>query len=72
MGLKLPYRQRIVLALLFGAGFAVCIAGSVKTYYVHAYNVSYDKTWDSYPVWISGTIELYLGVVCCKSPRLEL
>ncbi|DAA75748.1 TPA_exp: Integral membrane protein [Trichophyton benhamiae CBS 112371] len=66
MGLKLPYRQRIVLALLFGAGFAVCIAGSFKTYYVHAYNVSYDKTWDSYPVWISGTIELYLGVIAAS------
>ncbi|GBF61945.1 hypothetical protein TMEN_4465 [Trichophyton mentagrophytes] len=71
MSLKLPYRQRIVLALLFGAGFAVCIAGSVKAYYIHVCSASHDKTWDFYPVWISGTIELYLGVIAGSLASLK-
>ncbi|EFR03645.1 integral membrane protein [Nannizzia gypsea CBS 118893] len=71
MGLKLPYRQRIILALLFGAGFAVCIAGTFKIYFLYKYNISHDKTWASYPVWISGTIELYLGVIAASLASLK-
>ncbi|KAK2877177.1 hypothetical protein FQN49_001371 [Arthroderma sp. PD_2] len=71
MALKLPSRQRIVLGLLFGAGFAVCIAGSVRAYYVYKLNTSYDKTWAAYPVWISGTIEMYLGVIAASLASLK-
>lgn len=69
LALKLPTRQRIVLIFLFGAGFAVCIAGSFRVYYTYCLNTSYDKTWAAYPVWISGTIELYLGVVRPFTPN---
>jgi hypothetical protein len=63
MKLRLPLRQRIVCALLFGAGFVVCIAGGVRIYYMYQLNTTYDKTWLAYPTWIAGTIELYLGIV---------
>lgn len=64
MSLKLPTRQRVMLCVLFGAGFIVCIAGCFRAYFLHKLNTSYDKTWAGYPLWISGTIEMYLGVVC--------
>ncbi|KFZ25122.1 hypothetical protein V502_00398 [Pseudogymnoascus sp. VKM F-4520 (FW-2644)] len=71
LALKLPTRQRIILIFLFGAGFAVCIAGSVRVYYTYYLNTSYDKTWAAYPVWISGTIELYLGVIAASLASIK-
>lgn len=63
MRLKLPLRQRIYCSLLFGAGFVICIAGSFRIAYTSQLNTTYDKTWLAYPTWISGTVELYLGIV---------
>jgi hypothetical protein len=62
--LKLPLRQRIFVALLFGAAFVVCFAGVVRTYYFYRLTDGYhDITWDAFPVWISSAIELYIGIV---------
>ncbi|KAF3482897.1 uncharacterized protein GIQ15_02221 [Arthroderma uncinatum] len=63
LSLSLPTRQRVVLVLLFGAGFGVCIAGGVRAYYTYRLNIAYDKTWEAYYLWISGTVELYVGVI---------
>jgi hypothetical protein len=63
MRLRLPLRQRIYCALLFGAGFVICIAGSFRIAYTYQLNTTYDKTWLAYPAWIAGTVELYLGIV---------
>ncbi|KAF3481514.1 uncharacterized protein GIQ15_04273 [Arthroderma uncinatum] len=71
MTLKLPTRQRVVLCMLFGAGFAVCIAGSVRVYFTYELNISHDKTWAAYPVWISGTFEMYLGVLAASLASLK-
>jgi hypothetical protein len=61
--LQLPRRQQIILVGLFGAGFVTVVAGIFRIYYTHRLNISYDKTWFASPLWISGTIELYLGIV---------
>jgi hypothetical protein len=61
--LRLPWRQRILCAMLFGAGFIVCIAGGIRIKYGYLLTTGYDKTWLFYPTWICGTIELYLGIV---------
>jgi hypothetical protein len=62
--LNLALRQRIIVALLFGAGFVVCIAGTVRTYFMYRCTDGYhDITWDGYYVWISTAIELYIGIV---------
>lgn len=62
--LKLPRGQRIMVALLFGTGFIVCLAGVVRTYYFYRATINYhDITWDAYPVWLAAGIELYLGIV---------
>ncbi|KAM5476056.1 hypothetical protein MauCBS54593_000739 [Microsporum audouinii] len=63
LSLNLPTRQRIILVLLFGAGFGVCIAGGVRAYYTYRLNIAHDKTWEAYYLWISGTVELYVGVI---------
>lgn len=66
--LRLPLRQRLFCAVLFGAGFIVCIAGAARIVYTYQLNTSYDKTWLFYPTWICGTIELYLGIVSNEIP----
>jgi hypothetical protein len=71
MRLRLPLRQRIYCALLFGAGFIICIAGSFRIAYTYELNTTYDKTWLAYPTWISGTIELYLGIVSTSNLKTE-
>jgi hypothetical protein len=68
--LRLPLRQRIFCAMLFGAGFIVCIAGAVRIYFFYQLDTTYDKTWLSYPTWICGTLELYLGIVSYLSSVL--
>ena len=62
-GLRLPLRQQIILVLLFGAGFMVTIAGCVRTVQTYRVSISYDQTWMAFPVWISSSVELYVGVV---------
>ncbi|KAM5451801.1 hypothetical protein MaudCBS49596_003629 [Microsporum audouinii] len=71
MSLRLPTRQRVMLSILFGAGFIVCIAGCFRAYFLHKLNTSYDKTWAGYPLWISGTIEMYLGVIAASLASLK-
>jgi hypothetical protein len=69
--LRLPLRQRILCAMLFGAGFIVCFAGAVRIYFFYQLNTTYDKTWLSYPTWICGTLELYLGIVSTSPPSQD-
>ncbi|KAK2841576.1 hypothetical protein FQN49_006122 [Arthroderma sp. PD_2] len=71
LALRLPTRQRVMLATLFGAGFIVCIAGCFRAYFLHKLNTAYDKTWAGYPLWISGTIEMYLGVIAASLASLK-
>lgn len=62
--LKLPMRQRVIVALLFGAGFIVCFAGIARTVYMYRLTETYyDVTWDAFPVWLSTAVELYIGIV---------
>ena len=70
--LNLPLRQRIIVALLFGAGFVVCFAGIARTYYMwRVTNGYHDVTWDAYPVWLGSAVELYVGIVS-MAPILKL
>lgn len=70
LSLHLPLRQRIIVALLFGIGFVVCLAGIVRTYYLYKATASYhDVTWDAYPAWLGTAVELYLGIVSPKFPQ---
>lgn len=64
LALHLPRKQRIIVAILFGAGFVVCIAGIFRTYFLYKLTLNYrDVTWDAFPVWLSTAVELYLGIV---------
>ena len=60
----MPCRQRIAVAVLFGLGIIVTVAGIVRTWYIYrSLVVEYDQTWYAYPLWIAATIEIDLGVV---------
>jgi len=63
LALQLPFRQRMMLCTIFGAGFVVCIAGCFRIYYSYQTTSTFDRTWVSYGLWISGVLELYIGIV---------
>jgi hypothetical protein len=62
--LSLPRFQRIIVALLLGAGFTVCFAGIARTVYMYRLTETYyDVTWDAFPMWLSAAVKLYIGIV---------
>lgn len=62
--LQMPRRQRIGVIILLSLGLVVTVAGALRTYYLWYDLVdSYDITWLSFPLWISATVEIYLGLV---------
>lgn len=63
--LKMKARQRAVVIGLFATGFAICIVGIVRTVYgaILTDKSRTDFTWDAFPVYISGAVELYVGLV---------
>ena len=63
LSLKFPRRQQIIVVGLFCVGFTVTIAGAVRTYYTRVATNWYDISWDVYPVWITSSTELFVGMV---------
>ncbi|KAB8297677.1 hypothetical protein EYC80_001485 [Monilinia laxa] len=69
--LPIPIRQQFMLCLLFAAGLVVCGAGVVRIYYIHTTYSSFDRTWFSYPLWISSVLNLYIGIICTALPATK-
>lgn len=70
--LSLPKRQRLAVIAIFGLGFVVCVAGALKTHYVHTgIGESYDEQWDVYPLWILTIVEADVGLICASAPALK-
>ncbi|TVY75578.1 hypothetical protein LSUE1_G004653 [Lachnellula suecica] len=61
--LQIRSKQAVPVIILFGFGFISCICGIVRTYYTYNVSISYDAIWDSYPVWVTAALELYIGIV---------
>ncbi|KAH0545366.1 hypothetical protein FGG08_000507 [Glutinoglossum americanum] len=71
-GLQLRIKQKIALTCIFLAGLLVCIAGLVRTYYVHVLtSVTYDLTWEGFTMWIYIAIEIDLSIICASAPALK-
>ncbi|OAL56539.1 hypothetical protein IQ07DRAFT_554538 [Pyrenochaeta sp. DS3sAY3a] len=72
MSLQMPRRQRIAVAVLFGMGIIVTVAGIVRTWYIYRSLIGeFDQTWYAYPLWIAAAIEIDLGVICASAPVLR-
>lgn len=70
--LKLPVRQRLAVMSIFGLGVLVNVAGAVRTAYVYeSMLATYDMTWMGWPILLSGTIEINLGLICASAPALR-
>ncbi|THV52343.1 hypothetical protein BGAL_0082g00330 [Botrytis galanthina] len=69
--LPIPFRQQLMLFILFAAGLVVCASGVVRIWYIHAAYSSYDRTWFSYPLWISSVLNLYIGIICTALPATK-
>lgn len=61
--LQLPARQRAIIATLLGVGLMVTIAGAVRTYFTYVSATSNDRTWALHRAWVTGSLELYIGIV---------
>lgn len=61
--LHLPSRQRAIIAILLGIGAMVTIAGAARTYFTYVSATSNDRTWSLHRAWVSGSLELYIGIV---------
>jgi hypothetical protein len=70
----MTFQLRLSIALLFATSFFVCIASIVRTIYTYKFNNSYDKTWDGYNVYLTASLELFVGIVCSppSSPHVAL
>ncbi|KAF1830954.1 hypothetical protein BDW02DRAFT_76513 [Decorospora gaudefroyi] len=72
LGLQMPRRQKLAVALLFAMGIIVTVAGIVRTWYIHRSLIGeYDQTWYAFPLWIAATVEIDLGVICASAPVLR-
>ncbi|KAE8383231.1 hypothetical protein BDV26DRAFT_161176 [Aspergillus bertholletiae] len=70
--LKLPARQRIAVMSIFSLGIIVNVAGTVRTVYVYKSMIaSYDMTWFGWPVFLTASIEINLGLICASAPALR-
>lgn len=70
--LKLPVRQRLAVMSIFGLGIIVNVAGAVRTAYVYeSMLATYDTTWMGWPILLSGTIEINMGLICASAPALR-
>ncbi|KAK6864777.1 hypothetical protein PG990_005785 [Apiospora arundinis] len=73
MSLKLPWKQRLIVLLLFSAGFLACIAGIIRVYFtaVMTNDPKFDRTWNSWASWIASVVELGLGIICASIPAVK-
>ncbi|KAK2765981.1 hypothetical protein FQN54_007496 [Arachnomyces sp. PD_36] len=70
--LKLPRRQRIAVISVFGLGMMVNVAGTIRTYLVYRSSIeSYDETWMNWPMVLTSTLEINLGLICASVPALR-
>ncbi|CAJ2506095.1 Uu.00g002250.m01.CDS01 [Anthostomella pinea] len=71
--LELPIKQRIIVIGLFGIGLVASCAGIGRTFFCwHLFHsADYDTTWDTWVVWLTSSIELYLGILCCSIPATK-
>ncbi|KAK7970434.1 hypothetical protein PG996_001137 [Apiospora saccharicola] len=73
VGLKLPWKQRIIVLLLFSAGFLACIAGVVRVYFtaISVNDTNFDRTWNAWANWIASVVELSLAIICASIPAIK-
>ncbi|KAI1006645.1 hypothetical protein K3495_g1571 [Podosphaera aphanis] len=62
--LKLASCQKLAMGILFTLGLISCLSGAARTYYTYKLSQTWDQTWNSYPVWITSSVELYIGLIC--------
>ncbi|KAE9975489.1 hypothetical protein EG328_003148 [Venturia inaequalis] len=71
--LNLPRRSEIGVLVGFCLGFIVSIAAAFRTYYWYqAFIVSYDLTWEAYPLWIASSVEVNIGMICACAPAIRV
>ncbi|KAK4958652.1 hypothetical protein LTR28_005415, partial [Elasticomyces elasticus] len=63
MRLQMPLKERLGVVVLLSLGFAVTVAGVVRTYFIWWSLIkSWDETWFAYPLWIAAAVEIDLAV----------
>ncbi|KAL7270920.1 hypothetical protein RUND412_006353 [Rhizina undulata] len=64
--------QRIGLVALFSLGFIVCVAGSLRIWWIYmVLKVGGDITWDGAILYTITAIELNVGILCASIPAIK-
>ncbi|KAK5631826.1 hypothetical protein RRF57_007540 [Xylaria bambusicola] len=73
MRIQLSPRQRAIVAGLFGVGLVASAVGIARTFFTWLLlnAPDYDVTWNSWYVWLTSLIELYLGIICASAPAMK-
>ncbi|RPA93911.1 hypothetical protein L873DRAFT_1632040, partial [Choiromyces venosus 120613-1] len=72
MRVWLPYRQKVVLVVLFGFAALVCVAGICRTATLHKTMFgTYDVTWFGALTLVWGAVETDVGITTASVPALR-
>ncbi|KAF2400162.1 integral membrane protein [Trichodelitschia bisporula] len=70
--LQLPFRQKVVLAAIFGVGFFTCITSIIRIVYIYRlFYVTYDVTWVAGEIWLWTGVEAHVAIICASAPALK-
>ncbi|KAI6882543.1 hypothetical protein KC318_g15074, partial [Hortaea werneckii] len=69
--LELPRRQKMILTVIFGAGYVVCVISVLRLIYVYPISTATDVTWESPLAAIWSAVETNTGIICCSAPTLK-
>jgi len=69
--LELPRRQKMILMVIFGAGYVVCVISILRLIYIYPISTATDVTWESPLAAIWSAVETNTGIICCSAPTLK-
>ncbi|KAF2454862.1 hypothetical protein BDY21DRAFT_290437 [Lineolata rhizophorae] len=69
--LKLPKRQKIILAVVFAVGFLACIVSILRLYSLYLATISDDSTYDNIGVAIWSCLEINAAILCASVPTIK-
>ena len=67
--LRIPWYQKVQLAIMFSTGIFVCATALVKVYFLYyVTRKTYDVSWYGYYLWIATAAEVDVGIICACFP----
>ncbi|PGH29743.1 hypothetical protein GX50_07497 [[Emmonsia] crescens] len=69
--LKIPLRQKIIIAFFLGMGAFVCIISVIRLFSIYRLFTQPDSTWHANTATIWSILEIYIGIILGSAPTLR-